>query len=299
MSKEESCSTTVEEEVESRKRKTPEKAEAGETSAAVAEGDDPQPPCDLDDTRSTWREKVKSMMGTDITRVVVKRAFPTDISHSHARFLLTDGKEDKKMSTEKRAKGPTKLLSFLTEAEMAAANGPQGLPVVLLDRWGLEYQGGKIKYWKSLESYNVVGRWNDFVERNELDPGDVVEVHLFRVPPEMEPPSLAPTAMSSAPATEAPAVPSTAPTEDVGGGGREAWRVGLAVCSLVPEEEVVRRRRDSPEARKSRRKQMEDAMKRKRTPRSGKDSSPGMNELHKSVAGASATVGSTGSDQRR
>ncbi|CAA7402159.1 unnamed protein product [Spirodela intermedia] len=61
----------------------------------------------------------------------------------------------------------------------------------------------------------------DFVRQNELDPGDVIDVYFFRLPFAEE--------------------------------GDTAARVGLVICSRVPEEEEERRRRDGPEARKWRR----------------------------------------------
>lgn len=222
---------------------------------------------------------MQRLKGTDPVRVLTKRLVSTDVSRDHARFLFTKDEEDRREShpQEKKQKeedsperGPRKLLDTLTGAEKAAARADGGLPVLLLDRWGNKHPGNKLRFWKGNKSYVILGRWPQFVQRYELEVGDVVDVYTFRAPPEAAapylagPPSSPPSSSSPPPSSEARAPPATS-----GPPQGEDWRLAIVVCSSVPLEEEERRRRESPEAKETRRRQKEGTIERKRKRTSG------------------------------
>ncbi|MQM13936.1 hypothetical protein Taro_046863 [Colocasia esculenta] len=226
----------------------------------------------------TWQEKAKLLNGTAPLRVLEKRLFSTDVSRDHARLLFTkDDQEGKPQPAphppqdQKRERGPWKLLDMLTEAEKEATRADGGLPLLLLDRWGNEHPGNRLKFWKSNHSYVILGKWPNFVRLGELESGDAVEVYVFRVPLQAEaaPPPTNAFAAGPSSSSAADAAASGPPPQ---GGQCMSWRLAVVVCSQVALEEEERRRRESPEEKEARRLQKEDPAKpRRKKPKSPMD----------------------------
>ena len=172
--------------------------------------------------RWEWEEKVMALTNgtaTAVQRVLEKKLYATDVSAGHCRLLLAENVE---AAGGGKRKGPALLLDALTREEKAAAekDGGGGLAVLLIDRRGREYPSAKLKLWRSSDSYVIIGKWTELVHRNELDPGDIIDIYLFR----------------------------------------HGSSVGLVVCSRISAAEEERRRGDDREARERRREVKADRM---------------------------------------
>ena len=52
--------------------------------------------------------------------------------------------------------------------------------MLLVDRQGREYPSPTLKLWRSSDSYVLIGMRAERVRRNGLDPGNVIDIYLFR-----------------------------------------------------------------------------------------------------------------------